>query len=446
MKLTETQTSALGHWVSPDGAVLVVASGDAARTEARIPGRVGGVLRVGKAQDNDLVVGDPTVSRYHLEVVRTEKGILVRDLESRNGTLVGGARIKEAIVEPGSLLVIGDVSLLVRVDVEGAVVPPSAKQDFGLAIGKSLAMRRLFGLLERIAPSDATVLLMGETGTGKDILGRSIHDASRRAAGPFEVVDCSAISATLIESELFGHERGAFTGAVNEHEGAFERARGGTIFLDEIGELPLDLQPKLLRVIESRQIRRVGGKKPLDVDVRIVTATTRDLAEEVKAGRFRQDLYFRLAVVTARVPPLRERTEDVAIIAEKMLAGFGRGLALAPSAVAQLRSHAWPGNARELRNVLERAAILAQASGQTTLASFDLAPAAAAGGPQYEFVAGESYGEARARAEHAFERQFVTWILGQHGGNIAAAARAAKMDRKYLGDLARKHGLSPSSK
>jgi transcriptional regulator with GAF, ATPase, and Fis domain len=441
MKPTETQTSALGHWVTPDGAMLVVLSGDAARAEARIPGRVGGVLRVGKADDNDLVVPDPTVSRYHLEVVRSERGILVRDLESRNGTLVGGARIREAIVEPGSLLSVGDVSLLVRVDVEGAVVPPSARQEFGLALGKSIGMRRIFGLLERIAPSQATVLIIGETGTGKDILARSIHAASQRAEGPFEVVDCSAISATLIESELFGHERGAFTGAVNEHEGAFERARGGTVFLDEIGELPLDLQPKLLRVIESRQIRRVGGKKQLDVDVRIVTATTRHLAEEVRAGRFRQDLYFRLAVVTARVPSLRERPEDVPLLAEKMLAGFARGLALAPSALAQLRSHAWPGNVRELRNVLERAAILAQASGATSLASFDLAPAATAGGPQHEFIAGESYGEARARAEHAFERQFVAWILGQHGGNIAAAARAAKMDRKYLGELARKHGF-----
>jgi transcriptional regulator of acetoin/glycerol metabolism len=289
-KDAETETSAIGHFVSPDGAVLAVLSGDAASKTAKIPGRVGGVLRVGKAQDNDLVLPDATVSRYHLELERSESGIVVRDLESRNGTFVGGARIKEVLVEAGSLLQVGDVSVLVRVDLEGAIVPPSAATHLGAAHGRSIAMRRLFGLLERVAPSDASVLLTGETGTGKDVLARSIHEASRRARGPFEVVDCSAMAGGVIESELFGHEKGAFTGAVSEHEGAFERAKGGTVFLDELGELPLDLQPKLLRVIESRQIRRVGGKRMIDVDVRIVTATTRDLTAEVRAGRFRQDL------------------------------------------------------------------------------------------------------------------------------------------------------------
>jgi transcriptional regulator with GAF, ATPase, and Fis domain len=445
-KDTETATSATGHWVSPDGAVLVVLDGEAAQREAKIPGRVGGVLKIGKAPDNQLVLPDATVSRYHLEIVRGEHGIVVRDLGSRNGTFVGGARIKEATVEPGSLLKIGDVSLLVRVDLAGAIVPPSPHTRFGFAHGRSMLMRRLFGLLERVAPSEASVLLIGETGTGKDILARSLHDASPRARGPLEVVDCSGIASGVIESELFGHERGAFTGAVSEHEGAFERARGGTVFLDEIGELPLDVQPKLLRVLESRQIRRVGGKRTIDVDVRIVSATTRDLGEEARAGRFRQDLYFRLAVVVAYVPALRERTEDIDVIAEQMLTGFAPGLALAPAALAQLRSYAWPGNARELRNVLERAAILAQASGARSLQGFDLAPPPPTGGPLHEFVEGESYGDARARVELAFERQFVTWILGLHKGNIAAAARAAKMDRKYLGDLARKHGLSPASR
>jgi transcriptional regulator with GAF, ATPase, and Fis domain len=447
-KDAETETSAIGHFVSPDGAVLAVLSGEAASRTAKIPGRTGGVLRVGKAPDNDLVLGDATVSRYHLELERTEHGIVVRDLESRNGTFVGGARIREAVVEAGSLLQIGDVTVLVRVELEGAIVPPSASTQFGAAHGRSITMRRLFGLLERVAPSEASVLLMGETGTGKDILARSVHDASRRARGPFEVVDCSAMASGVIESELFGHEKGAFTGATNEHEGAFERAKGGTVFLDELGELPLELQPKLLRVLESRQIRRVGGKRTIDVDVRIVTATTRDLTAEVKAGRFRQDLFFRLAVVTARVPPLRERAEDIGLIAERMLATFAPGLVFEPAALAQLRSHAWPGNARELRNVLERAAVLALASGATSLKGFDLGPlpAPAGGGPSYEFTAGESYGDARARVELAFERQFVAWILGLHDGNIAAAARAAKMDRKYLGDLARKHGLSPGAR
>jgi transcriptional regulator with GAF, ATPase, and Fis domain len=436
----ETTASSLGHFLSPDGAVIAVVSGEAVGETVNVPGRVGEVLRIGKSKDNDLVLPDKAVSRHHLELTRTEGGLVARDLESRNGTLIGGTRIKEAIVEPGTLMMAGDVGLLVRVDIEGAIVPPSAQSSFQLAVGRSLAMRRLFGLLERVAPSDASVLLIGETGTGKDVLARSIHAASSRASGPFEIVDCGAIAANLVESELFGHEKGSFTGAVSAHVGAFERAHGGTVFLDEIGELPLELQPKLLRVLESRQIRKVGGKRAIDVDVRVVAATTRDLAEEVRAERFRQDLYFRLAVVTARVPPLRERTEDIVVLAEHLLDAEGGGTQLDPSLVAQLKSHAWPGNVRELRNVLERSAVLARAAGKKELKHLDLAaPTPIAG--SFEFTDGITYREARARVEAAFERQFVTWILDKHGGNIAAAARAAKMDRKYLGDLVRKHGL-----
>jgi transcriptional regulator with GAF, ATPase, and Fis domain len=445
----ETATSATSPWVSPDGAAIAVLSGDAVGSTVKVPGTAGDVLRIGKSSDNDLVLPDGTVSRHHLELVRTERGLLARDRGSRNGTWIGGARIQEALVEPGTLLVAGDVHLIVRVDIEGAIVPPSASTRFELALGKSVGMRRLFGLLERVSPSDASVLFLGETGTGKDVLARSVHAASARADGPFEVVDCSAFVANLVESELFGHERGAFTGAVSAHAGAFERASGGTIFLDEIGELPLELQPKLLRVLESRQIRRVGGQRMIDVDVRIVAATTRDLAKEVRAGTFRQDLYFRLAVVTAHVPPLRERTEDIAVIAEHMLAGFGDGLTVDPAALGQLRSHPWPGNVRELRNVLERAAVLGKASGTRTLRHFDLGPVPTVGhadASDVEFTEGTTYRDARTRAELAFEAKFVSWILSRHDGNIAAAARAAQMDRKYLGDLVRKHGLAPRSR
>jgi transcriptional regulator with GAF, ATPase, and Fis domain len=444
----ETAASSVGPLVSPDGAVLEVVSGTATGTSVTIPGRDGGVLRIGKARDNDIVLPDSTVSRYHLELVRTEHGLLARDLESRNGTFIGGARIREAIVEPGMLIVAGEVNLLLRIDIAGAVVPPSPSTRFQLALGRSLAMRRLFGLLERVAPKDASILLIGETGTGKDVIARSIHAASARNRGPFEVVDCGAIAANLVESELFGHEKGAFTGAIAASSGAFERAHGGTVFLDEIGELPLELQPRLLRVLESRQIRRLGGKKWVDVDVRIVAATTRDVKEEVRAGRFRSDLYFRLAVVTAAVPPLRERTEDIPVIAESMLASFGANVTIDPTALAQLRSYAWPGNVRELRNVLERSSVFAQAAGLTTLTEFDLEQVRepTADGPIYDFTDGTSYRDARTRAELNFERQFVTWILAQHGGNIAAAARTAKMDRKYLGDLVRKHKLSGSSR
>jgi transcriptional regulator with GAF, ATPase, and Fis domain len=443
----ETATSAAGPWVSPDGAVVVVVSGAATGTAVNVPGSVGGVLRIGKASDNDIVLSDATVSRHHLELVRTDHGLLARDLQSRNGTFIGGARIREALVEPGTLILAGDVTLLVRIEIAGAIVPPSTATRFELALGRSLTMRRLFGLLERVAPTDASMLFIGETGTGKDVVARSVHAASARKARPFEVVDCGAIAVNLVESELFGHEKGAFTGAVSAVAGAFERAHGGTIFLDEIGELPLELQPRLLRVLEARQIRRLGGKKWTDVDVRVIAATTRDLKEEVRAGRFRSDLYFRLAVVTAPVPPLRERSEDIGLIAEHLLRGFGAALTIEPSALAQLRSYAWPGNVRELRNVLERASLLAQAAGATSLTEFDLAaPAPSDGGPVYEFSEGTTYRDARTRAELGFERQFVVWILAKHAGNIAAAARSAKMDRKYLGDLVRKHGLSGSAR
>jgi len=457
---TATVTSA--HWVSPDGAVIAVVTGTGAGGSVKVPGEIGGSVRVGKASDNDLVLPDATVSRHHLEFVRTDRGLLARDLGSHNGTLIAGTRINEVLVEPGTLIAAGAVGLLVRVDIEGAVVPPSEATRFELAIGRSLGMRRLFGLLERIAPSDASVLLVGESGTGKDVLARSIHRRSPRAAGPFEVVDCGAIARNLVESELFGHERGAFTGAIAAHEGAFERARGGTVFLDEIGELPLELQPKLLRVLESREIRRLGGKTAIETDVRIVGATTRDLVAEVRAGRFRQDLYFRLAVVTAPVPSLRERIEDIEPIAEHMLSSFegssrvgppssasGAGgpgeappLSIDAAALAQLRSHPWPGNVRELRNVLERAAVLARASGASVLRHLDLGSPVVSDGPVFDFEEGISYRDARTRVEHAFERRFVAWILGLHGGNVAAAARAARMDRKYLTELVRKHGLA----
>jgi transcriptional regulator with GAF, ATPase, and Fis domain len=440
----DTAATESSPWVSPDGAIVFVLDGEAAGRSLRAPARPGQVLRVGKAPDNDLVLGDKTVSRYHLEIVRAERWLLVRDLGSRNGSLVGGVRVREAILEPGALITVGDTRLLLRVDLDGAVVPPSPSNRFRSAIGQSIAMRRIFGLLERVAPTDATVLLTGETGTGKDVLASSVHAASARGRGPFEILDCAAISPTLIESELFGHERGAFTGAVHSHVGAFERARGGTLFLDELGELPLALQPKLLRALEARQVRRVGGSRAIDVDVRILAATTRNLVDDVRRGSFREDLYFRLAVIHVHVPPLRDRAEDIVPLAEHLLATQGGGrLTLSPEVLAQLRSYPWPGNVRELRNVLERAAVLARADGGAVIDELGLSPAAPDGpvADLFTFPDDTTYRDARARVEAAFERRFVAWILGRSAGNVAAAARMAKMDRKYLADLVRKHGL-----
>ncbi len=438
---------------SPDGAIVTVVSGRSKGAMARIPGEEGRPLTIGKATDNDLVVEGDTVSRHHLTVGRTRRGLEVHDLASTNGVKVGGARVTDAIVEPGTIIFAGDVELIVGVEVQGAQVPASTRDHFGSALGKSLSMKRIFGLLERIAPTSATVLLMGETGTGKDVLAHGLHEASTRASGPFEVVDCGAVAGSLIESELFGHEKGAFTGAISSRAGAFERAHGGTIFLDEIGELPLELQPKLLRVLEARVVRRVGGNTTLPVDVRIVAATTKDLLKEVRLGNFREDLYFRLAVVPVHVPPLRKRDDDLPLLAQKLLEstplpGVADGVQLAKEALSALRTYEWPGNVRELRNVLERAAYLSlESSGQkpgkpleVQLVGFPPNRQDDADDP-FKFEDATSYRQARARVDAVFERKFVRWLLGRHGGNVTAAARAAQMDRKYLADLAKRHGI-----
>jgi transcriptional regulator with PAS, ATPase and Fis domain len=432
--------------MSPDGAALSVLSGSAKGRVVRLPGKLDATITLGKAPGNDLVIDDPTVSRRHLSIRRTEAGLELCDLDSTNGVFIGTTRIRTALIEPGTMLRAGDVELLVGVELENTVIPPSAEEKFGIAVGVSLEMRRIFGVLERIAPTTASVLLMGETGTGKDALARSIHLKSKRADGPFEVVDCGAVTSTLIESELFGHERGAFTGAVAARAGAFERAAGGTIFLDEIGELALDLQPKLLRVLEAREFRRVGGAKMLAADVRIVAATTRDLRREIARGGFREDLYFRLAVVPIHVPPLRVRLDDLPRLAQRLLTATPSELRITPEIVAALRAYDWPGNVRELRNVIERAAHFSEASGSPNLQLADFPPRAAPVNEGDElgrvtFEEDATYRETRTSFEAAFERRYVRWLLDKHGGNISAAARAARMDRNHLTDLARRHGL-----
>ena len=434
---------------SPDGAVLSVVSGKAKGARVRIPSEHDRAAVVGKSRECDLVVDDPTVSRKHFRIHRSARGLEVEDLGSTNGTFIGTTRIQSALVEPGTMLRAGDVELLVGVEIGNVVIPPSERETFGMVVAKSLGMRRIFGVLERIAPTNANVLLLGETGTGKDALARSIHEASKREGGPFEVVDCGAVTPTLVESELFGHERGAFTGAVAARAGAFERAAGGTIFLDEIGELPLELQPKLLRVLEARELRRVGGSKSTAVDVRVVAATTRDLRKEISLGNFREDLYFRLAVVVLEVPPLRSRLEDVPLLVDRLLAASSTSLKVPAETIAALRSYDWPGNVRELRNVVERSAHFALASGSDALRLTDFPPrraatsdddlAALSGG--FSFDDGATYRETRARFEAAFERRYVRALLDRFGGNVAAAARAVRMDRNHLTDLAKKHGL-----
>jgi transcriptional regulator with GAF, ATPase, and Fis domain len=407
------------------------------------------VIRVGKAADNDLVVTDETVSRNHFEIVRDARGYLLRDLQSTNGTLLDGAEIKEAYIRAGSRISAGAAELKFTPFEERIEILPSDKEQLGGMVGRSLQMREIFGLIERIAPTDATVLIEGETGTGKDMVARTLHQMSPRRDGPFIVVDCGAVAGTLIESELFGHEKGSFTGAAAMRQGAFEMASGGTVFLDELGELSLDLQPRLLRVLEQRELRRVGGSKTIKVDLRIIAATRKDLRNEVAKGKFREDLYFRLNVVPIVAPALRERREDIPLLIENFItallpAGAARP-EIGPEALGALQGHDWPGNVRELRNVIERALALGTDPGRLVapLGDRPLTAVAPAATPSGEFTPGLSFREEKERWNDMFERRYVQWLLGRSDGNISKAARYADMDRKYLHKLLKKYDIDP---
>jgi len=313
-------------------------------------------VRIGASSSNDVVLEDPHASRFHCEVRRTDSGWELRDLGSLNGTRVGDVAVREGTLHSGATIQVGETKIRFLAD-EGALdeVVASPHHQFGDVVGRSLRMREVFAVLERISATDLTVLIGGETGSGKDVIARAIHKSSPRGKAAFVVFDCGAVAPNLIESELFGHVKGAFTGANENREGAFVRADKGTLFLDEIGELTLDLQPKLLRALEQRTVRPVGGSKEIPVDVRIIAATHRNLELAVKEGRLRQDLFFRLSVVNVQVPPLRHRLEDLALIIERLLLALGKPIGLSPDTMAILEKYDWPGNVRELRNVIESA-------------------------------------------------------------------------------------------
>jgi len=315
---------------------------------------------VGLGDTADFRVTDPAVSREHLRISLAAHGVRVRDEGSKNGTYVGALRVNDVTLTSDAAFTIGATTLTVTVAADAIELPLSANDRFGAAIGTSPLMRHLFARLEKAADSELTVLLEGESGVGKDVLARAVHEHSKRSDGPFVVADCSAIPAHLIESEFFGHERGAFTGAEKARRGLFEEASGGTIFLDEIGELPLDMQPKLLRALEQREVRPLGTTHPRAVDVRVIAATNRRLAEAARTNEFRSDLYYRLAVVRVAVPPLRERSEDILPIARAMLATLKKDpkADFSPDFGSMLTAYPWPGNVRELRNVVERFAVL----------------------------------------------------------------------------------------
>ena len=393
---------------------------------------------LGSHPSNDLVLDDPTASRFHCEIRMTPRGPRVRDLGSRNGTVLDGVTVADAFLRSGSLLRLGRVAVRFDVLPDSSRLPLSDRTRFGPLVGASAAMRTCFALLERAAASDATVLIEGETGTGKTAAARAIHEASARAGGPFVVVEGAGLPPGLLESELFGHEPGAFTDARARRLGAFEEASGGTLFIDDVAEMPLPLQPKLLRALESREIRRLGRTAPIPVDVRVMAATNRDLRAEVNGGRFRPDLFYRLAVFRVTLPPLRERPEDIPLVVARLLedleAGPGGAALLDPAYLAALRGAAWPGNVRELRNHLERCLALEDALPPSEAA--DLAP----GGP---VDAGLPYAEARRRALDEFERRYLQALLEAHRRRVTPAAAAAGIDRVYLYRLLRRHGLKP---
>jgi transcriptional regulator with PAS, ATPase and Fis domain len=404
-----------------------------------------GAARVGAAQGNDLVLADPTVSRVHCEIAQRGDSLVLRDLGSTNGTFVEGVRLRDGDVPPGAIVRVGASAFRVDVGEEPAFVALSDRASFGELVGASLEMRRLYAVLERVAATDATVLVEGETGTGKDVLARSLHAASPRAAGPFVAVDCGAIPESLIESELFGHVRGAFTGATSDRKGVFEEAEGGTLFLDEIGEMPLALQPKLLRAIESRAVRRVGASTARAVDVRIVAATNRPLARCVNDGSFREDLYYRLAVVSLSLPPLRTRRDDIPMLALHFHRALAGPDAPDPSTefVLRLVARSWPGNVRELRNFMERSISLGLTEPQPARAS---RPPPAAALPSVDGMVALKLPlkEARQAWVESFESVYVRDILRRSGGNVTRAAERAGVSRRFLQRMIARLGIRPA--
>lgn len=384
---------------------------------------------VGSAPGAHVLLDHDTVSRVHAEIVTRSTGVWVRDLGSRNGTFVDDLRVESARIAHGAVLRFGAATVGVSLRDEPADL--SGISCFGPLFGESPAMQALFARLQRIAPTQTTVLVAGETGTGKELVARAIHEASPRAHMPFVVVDCAALNEDLIEAELFGHSRGAYTGADRAHTGALEAADGGTVFLDEIGELSVAAQPKLLRVLESRAIRRVGENEYREIDVRFVAATHRDLASLVSLGAFREDLYFRLAVVVLEVPPLRMRREDLPGLVRRFAGDQAPTLLRTERIVQDIEARPWLGNVRELRNYVER--ILAVGADSATAVSplpLDVPVDLDA-----------SYKENRERLLDALERRYLAGLIARHGRNLTEIARRSGIDRTWVHRLVRKHGL-----
>ena len=408
-------------------------------------------LTLGSAPTCDVVITDPSVSRVHAELRPTDEGIEIRDLSSRNGTYCDALRIREVIARDEVRLRLGPIELKLHRPEESTDVDLWPRSHFGPLVGRSAVMRGLFQQLSRLAPSDATVMIKGDTGTGKELVARAIHEFSNRRAGAYMVIDCSTLHPDLAESELFGHARGSFSGAVQNTAGAFEAADGGTLFLDEIGELPLKVQAKFLRALEARAIRRVGETNWRPVNVRVISASHRDLREMVNERTFREDLYFRLAVIPVRVPKLRERAEDIPMLVEHFVETH-RGLQM-PSAevMKRLVAEPWTGNVRALRNAVDRASALgwdatvaadpdADGDDATDVRPSAVEPvdgASAADRPTLR----ESFYEARKRGEERAEREYLTLLMSRYPGDIYGAAIRAVMHHTYLRKKLKEYGM-----
>ncbi len=401
----------------------------------------GDYFRIGSNPSNDIVLQDAGVSRFHCKLIRDERGWRVEDTGSKNGTWISRVRVRDAdLVPPETRLEIGDSLIVIREQRSTAKLELLNVPSFGELYGTSVAMRRLFATLDRVSRSEANVLIEGESGTGKELVATELVRRGPRGTRPFVVIDCGAIAPSLIESQLFGHAKGPTSEGEGEVLGAFEAANGGTVFLDEIGDLPLELQPKLLRAIDSKEIRRLGDLTPRKVDVRVVAATNRNLEREVNLGRFREDLYYPLSVLAIRVPPLRSRTEDIGVLInvflDSMSASASRGL-FTREVMKEISSYGWPGNVRELRNYVERTVVLGdarQASNAAAGDDFDVGP----------INLGVSFRAAKENVITKFEEKYLTTLLEWANGNVSRAARKAMMDRMNLHRLVQRYGIKGS--
>jgi two-component system, NtrC family, nitrogen regulation response regulator GlnG len=397
----------------------------------------------GSAPTCDVVLSDKTVSRRHMSAELVGDEVIVRDNDSTNGTFIQGSRFKEINIGFGAEVKLGRTVIKFLPDEEVVEPEPSAEESFGHLIGSDTKMRQMFNLLQDVAATDATVLIEGETGTGKELIAEEIHNHSLRRNGPFVVFDCGAVPRELIESALFGHVKGSFTGAHMDRRGAFAEASGGTIFLDEIGEMALDLQPSLLRALDKRAVRKVGANLYEKIDVRVVAATNRDLRSEVAKKSFREDLYYRLAVIRVSVPPLRERGSDIPLLVNHFVQQFSseRTLQVTADDLARVQRHSWPGNVRELRNTIERACLLSR--GETLNVDDALTDETA---PALGIRTDLPFKEAKGQLVEMFEREYIEDLMRRHKMNLSAAAREAQIDRKHLRELIRKYGLDPRKK